>query len=227
MSSNYMSTVRLVTFLTTLAFSLIVGALSADLIAMTEPYFYYKFSALALAISLLTLLTVGPMFIVDLCLRGSFFSYIIIEVSWLSILWVLWLSSGAYVTWTDQQYIALDPEESNCEFVPFTINRFIQACHERKAIMAFSFLSWILLMFYTVTLLVLAFRAQSKGYTSNVWQTGVRDGTLFHSCEKFVGGTSQAVAPQAVVYQSYPPPAQQPVPMSVPMSVLQTYPVQV
>jgi len=38
-------------------------------------------------------------------------------------------------------------------------------------------------MFYTVMLLVLAFRAQSKGYTGNVWQTGVRDGTLFHSSE--------------------------------------------
>jgi len=60
-------------------------------------------------------------------------------------------------------------------------------------------------------LLVLALRAQSQGH--NVWQTGVRDGTLFHPNEKFVGGTPQAVAPQPAVYQSYPPPAQQPVPM--------------
>ena len=33
-------------------------SLSADLISITEPFFYYKFSALALATSLLTLLTV-------------------------------------------------------------------------------------------------------------------------------------------------------------------------
>ena len=43
-------------------FSLIVMSLSADLISLTEPLFYYKFSALALATSLLTLLTVIPMY---------------------------------------------------------------------------------------------------------------------------------------------------------------------
>ena len=80
-------------------------------------------------------------------------------------------------------------------------------------------------MFYTVMLLVLALRAQSKGH--NVWSTGVRDGALFYPNEKFVGGTPQVMAPQPAVYQSYPPSAQQPVPMSVPMSVPQTYPAQV
>ena len=79
-------------------------------------------------------------------------------------------------------------------------------------------------MSYTVMLLVLALRAQSKGH--NVWSTGVRDGALFYPNEKFVGGTPQAVGPHAV-YQSYPPSAQQPIPMSAPMSVPQTYPAQV
>ena len=46
---------------TTLVFSLIVLSLSADLISLTEPDTYFKFSALALATSLLSLLTVGPM----------------------------------------------------------------------------------------------------------------------------------------------------------------------
>ena len=73
-------------------------------------------------------------------------------------------------------------------------------------------------MFYTVMLLVLAFRAQSQGH--NRWQTSVRDGTLFYPSEKFVGGTPQVAAPQPAVYQSYPPPAQQPVPISPP----NTYP---
>lgn len=68
-------------------------------------------------------------------------------------------------------------------------------------------------MFYTVMLLVLALRAQSQGH--NVWVTGVRDGVLFYPSEKFMGGTPQAMAPQPGVYQSYPPPAQQPLPPSV------------
>jgi hypothetical protein len=42
-------------------FAVIVMALSADLISITEPL-YYKFSALSLATSLLTLLTVIPMY---------------------------------------------------------------------------------------------------------------------------------------------------------------------
>jgi len=135
-------------------------ALSADLISLTEPFFYYKFSALALATSLLTLLTVGPMcdqtfgvvgcvtnppcsffacrFLVDWYRSGSLFSYIIVEISWLckpfflfpsrspisspsvAILWVLWLSSGAYAAWTDQQLIDLVPEESSCDFGLFS-----------------------------------------------------------------------------------------------------------
>ena len=70
-------------------------------------------------------------------------------------------------------------------------------------------------MFYTIILLVLALRAQSQGH--NVWQTGVRDGTLFYPSEK--GGAPPMSAPQPAVYQSYPPPVQQ----SLPTSVSHTY----
>jgi len=42
-------------------FALIVMSVSADLIALTSP-FYYKFAALALATSLLTLFTIVPMY---------------------------------------------------------------------------------------------------------------------------------------------------------------------
>ncbi len=40
----------------------IVMCISANLIALTEPLFYYKFAAFALATSLLTLITVIPMY---------------------------------------------------------------------------------------------------------------------------------------------------------------------
>jgi hypothetical protein len=54
---------RLAALGSALLFAIIVLGLSADLIATTEKYVggYYKFTALALAISLLTLLTVAPM----------------------------------------------------------------------------------------------------------------------------------------------------------------------
>jgi len=68
-------------------------------------------------------------------------------------------------------------------------------------------------MFYTIILLVLALRAQSRGH--NVWQAAIRDDTLFYPSEKVVGGAPPMSAPQPAVYQSYPPPAQQTYPQSV------------
>ena len=90
---------------TTVVLSLIVMALSANIIALTEPVFYYKFSALGLATGLMTILTVIPMydranavvgcitempsppfalrFLIDMDRQGSFFSYIVLEISWL------------------------------------------------------------------------------------------------------------------------------------------------
>jgi len=79
-------------------------AVSADLIALTEPLFYYKFAALALTTSLLTLFTVIPMyvlalskvapprlhahshtcrFLIDMIRQGAIFSYVVVEIVWL------------------------------------------------------------------------------------------------------------------------------------------------
>jgi hypothetical protein len=82
-------------------FSIIVVALSADLIALTGPFNYLTFSPLTLSTGLLTILTIIPMygqprsrvfpaslndtayrFIVDLCGQGAFFSYTIVEIVW-------------------------------------------------------------------------------------------------------------------------------------------------
>lgn len=90
---------------TTILFALIVMCISASLIALTEPFFYYKFSALSLSTSLLTMSTVIPMwertnsvvgcvteyrfsplalrFVIDKHRQGSVFSYIVVEISWL------------------------------------------------------------------------------------------------------------------------------------------------
>jgi hypothetical protein len=51
----------LTTGITTL-FSIIVLALSADLVALTAPFSTFTFAALSLATSLLTLLTIIPMY---------------------------------------------------------------------------------------------------------------------------------------------------------------------
>jgi len=209
MSSNavsLLSTARMVTFATTILFSLIVMSLSASLISLTGPLFYYKFSALALSTSLMTMFTVTPMFVIDMLRQGSFFSYIVLEISWLSFLWVLWLSSGAYAAWTDGQLTAAFPEESSCNFGLFSVAGDVEGCEEIKAITAFSFLLWILLMGYTVTLLVLAIRAQERG--NSAWTTGVRDGVLFYSTRKGMGGGGLIQPAPSAIPLSQPEPQQ-------------------
>jgi len=209
----------MVTFSTTILFSLIVMSLSADLISITSPD-YYTFSALALATSLLSF-TVAIMLVVDLLRQGSIFSYIVVEVVWLSILWIFWLSTGSYAAWTDDQITAGLPAESTCDFGFFAnlanpdAN---QICHEIKAIMAFSFLTWILLMSYTLVLMVLAIRAHERG--NSAWTTGVRDGVLFYSIRKTTGGAAQVQDAQSTIPYSLSPPQQallqQPLPQQIP-----------
>jgi len=211
--ANTLSIVRTVTLGTTILFALIVMCISASLISLTEPLFYYKFSALSLSTSLLTMFTVTPMFVIDMLRQGSIFSYIVVEISWLSFLWVLWLSSGSYAAWTDGQIINAFPNESSCNFGLFSVPAAVEGCQEIKAIMAFSFLLWILLMGYTVTLLVLAIRAQERG--NSAWNTGVRDGVLFYSSRKTTGGAGQVHAAPASIPLSYQPPPQQSIPSSI------------
>jgi len=202
-SSKYLSIGRIVIFSKTILFSLIVMSLSADLISLTTPVFYYKFSALALANSLLTMLTVAIMLVVDLLRQGSIFSYIVVEISWLSVLWVLWLSTASYAAWTDGQITAAFPEEASCDFGFFADPRAAQGCHEIKGIMALSFLIWILLMSYTIMLVVLGIRAQERD--NAVWTTGVRDGVLFFSIRKTsTGGAAQVQTGLASVPYSLP-----------------------
>jgi len=165
------------------------------------------------------MLTVAIMLVVDMLRQGSIFSYIVVEIVWLSVLWVLWLSSGSYAAWTDGQITATFPGESGCDFGLFVDPRATQGCHEIKGIMAFSFLTWILLMSYTVTLLVLAMRSQERG--NSAWTTGVRDGVLFYSLRKTTGGAPQVQTQLATVPYSLPP-AQQLSPQQPPLQ--QAYP---
>jgi hypothetical protein len=69
-------------------------------------------------------------------------------------------------------------------------------------------------MSYTVVLVVLAIRAQGRG--NSAWTTGVRDGVLFYSVRKTMGGAAQVQAAPATIPYSLPPqqqpPPQQPYP---------------
>jgi hypothetical protein len=61
-------------------------------------------------------------------------------------------------------------------------------------------------MSYTVTLLVLAIRAQERG--NSAWTTGVRDGVLFYSSRKGMGGGGLIQPVPAAIPLSQPQPQQ-------------------
>ena len=61
-------------------------------------------------------------------------------------------------------------------------------------------------MAYTITLLVLAIRAQERG--NSAWTTGVRDGVLFYSARKGMGGGGLIQPAPAGIPLSPPQPQQ-------------------
>ncbi|KAI0316129.1 hypothetical protein OF83DRAFT_288268 [Amylostereum chailletii] len=169
-SLSKLSLVRLVVLGTTLLFSLIVLGVSADLLNTTVSELdgsYFVFSALAVAVAVITIVSVVPMIVIDFLRQGAFTSLVWVEVAWFSVLWILWLSTGADTAWANDQVFV----GSSCDFANSIVKTF---CNEFKAVMAFSFLTWIVLMAYTSTLIVLAFIGHSR--SQRTWTSTVREG---------------------------------------------------
>jgi len=205
-SSNYLATVRVVTFATTIVFSTIVVCLSAHLMIFAS---FAGYLILPISASMFTIFTVIPMYVIGMFRQGSIFSRIAFEIGWLSVLWVLWLSTASLLVWVDTS-LTSGPGQSRCSFEFFDDLGHLQVCNETNATAAFSFLLWFLLMAYTILLLVLSMRAHQQGRPA--WTAAVRDGVLLYSRisgDKTVGSRSQVVATLPTIHQSHPPPSQQ------------------
>jgi len=202
MALGIFSIARLAVFGTTLLFALIVLGLSADILAFTEKSVggYFYFSALAVATALITLLTIAPMIIIDFIRRGAFTSLIVVEVVWLGILWVLWIATAAYAAYTDG--VAYD--SVSCSDIPSAAGDAKRVCNEFKAIIAFSFLAWVLLMGYTKVLIICAFIGSLRG--NKTWTTTVKDVSFFTRQGKF---DNTAMQQQPQQQQFYPPQSEQ------------------
>ncbi|RDX47605.1 hypothetical protein OH76DRAFT_721542 [Lentinus brumalis] len=140
---------------------IVVASLSAHLIAYVEENFggYYAFAALGVATGGLTMLSLPVILIIDLLRKGAFTSLVVVELSWLGILWVLWLATAALTVDSTSAVF------STCDFI---LN---QLCHETQAIEAFSFLAWIALLAYTILLLIVALVNASRG--APMWKSTV------------------------------------------------------
>jgi len=147
--------------------SLIAMALAANLTSITESLVkqYFTWAALAIAVGVVSLLSIPVMLALDAARTRAFTSLIIFELSWLSVLQILWLVVGAMAASGIKQW------GGQCDF---TFNSEINtACKENSAIAAFGFLAWLPLLGYTILLLILALIRHNKG--APVWLSTVKD----------------------------------------------------
>ncbi|KAF7301574.1 hypothetical protein MIND_00722900 [Mycena indigotica] len=153
---------RLIALGVALLFAVIVLGLAAGLTATTEKYLggYFEFAALAIATASITIVTIPVMIAFEFLQPGRVFtSKIAVEISWLFILWVLWLATAADAT-----------NAASVNFISrcgdYFSSRIESACRQTAGVQAFSFLNWLILMAYTVFILVLAIIAQSRGHAA-------------------------------------------------------------
>ncbi|CAE6432651.1 unnamed protein product [Rhizoctonia solani] len=157
-------TVRLASYGTVLVFSLIMLGISGSVFG-SSPGIDVILALILLAASSITWVFMFPALLVSIFRRGSFLSWVAIELGICGFLWVLWLASAAYTT-SLSAGIAL-----NCDLASDIGAE--SSCRQYQAIQAFSWLNWVILFAYIVLVIALAIKAMNKG--QSVWTMEISD----------------------------------------------------
>lgn len=157
----------------TLMLAIVVLGISGHLIAI-RPTDYWRFAALAVAVSSLTILTLPVILIVNtMFVRDHRISQerILGEAVWLTIMWILWLSTGANATRAAREHFFAGA----CSFFSGYPNKI---CNEFKVVEAFAYIIFIILLCYTIGLMVYEFtRDESQDrYEGQTGRGGVETG---------------------------------------------------
>jgi hypothetical protein len=195
---SILTTIRLVTFIAAIVFSVIVLSLSAHIIAFyeSELSIYPRFAAMGIAVSLITLLTLPTFMVIDAQRDGAPTSMIIVELATLTLLWVLWLVAASL----SAQWFG----GFNCDIFLSTTD-FQASCHESQAVEAFSFLAFFAILGYVFVLLVFTIIAHNRGH--NVWTSSVKQTNFFAppvNPPPDAGG-EKGMPPQQQQQYQYPP----------------------
>ncbi|CAK5276097.1 unnamed protein product [Mycena citricolor] len=131
--------IRLVALSLVSVFAVIVLGLTAGLTSLTETYLggYFQFAALGIATASLTLLTVPAMIALEIIRPGGFTSQIIVELPWLSVLWVLWLATAA-----DATNVANNIFIASCG--DYFSDKIAQGCRETSAVQGLAYVTWVI-----------------------------------------------------------------------------------
>ncbi|KZP21783.1 hypothetical protein FIBSPDRAFT_501683 [Athelia psychrophila] len=176
---------RTVVFSLSSLFALIVLGLAANNIL------FLVFSILAIITAGFTIVTLPVMLIIDAKRSGVFTSMIFTELVTLFVLWVLWLATAA---WATNTFVSPFEFEDSCRY-------YIGACGEFKALIAFSHLTWILLMVYYGVLLVMGFIGANRG--QRTWTTSVKEAGFFSPGPRYAAAPSNNSA--SMQQQQYHP----------------------
>ncbi|KAG2141003.1 hypothetical protein DEU56DRAFT_796599 [Suillus clintonianus] len=153
----------------TLILAIVVLGISAHLIAI-RPTDYWRFAALAVAVSSLTILTF-PLFIIlafSVTRQGKH-GVIVAEAMWSTIMWILWLSTGANSTRAARRTFF----SGACGVFTFYGSK---TCNEFKTVEAFAYIIFIILLGYTIGLMVYEFTHESDRGTG-ASRGGIETGT--------------------------------------------------
>jgi len=202
MRMSILHTVRLVLFGLLLVFSLLVLGMSANLlnISTTQNDGSLPFEGLAVAVSVITFLTVIPIIVIDFIRRGAFTSFVVFEIAWVFVLMILWIAAAAETSATPI-FIG------GCS--DFDDNDAASNCHQFQAIQAFAWLNFIILFGWLVTLIVGCTIQHTKGNTG-VWKSPVSETGFFGAGSSAPGGaaaghTSNPGYPPQHQYPGQPP----------------------
>ncbi|OCH95963.1 hypothetical protein OBBRIDRAFT_822585 [Obba rivulosa] len=214
---SWVDIIRVIVLAWTFFCSLIAMALAADLTSISESLVkqYFTWAALAIAVGILSITSIPAMVVVDLLRTGAFTSMIVVELSWLSVLHVLWLVVGAMAASSSSNYWG-----GTCDF-NFS-NEINTACKETQAVAAFGFLAWLPLLGYTVLLLVLAIIRQTNGIP--VWLLSVKES--FRDGTDVTHANGPTIAPQFMETKVMDSPAPPSMPYTPPTgaATMTTYP---
>ncbi|KAF5393694.1 hypothetical protein D9757_000361 [Collybiopsis confluens] len=191
----FLSVMRLTVFIATLVCSVIVVALSAHFTWVTVTFdgVYFASVVVALTASVLSIISLSTMIALDFTRKGAFTSKVLTEVIWILVLWIVWVAAASLLA-QDQEVLGVGV---GCDDAFFPA-----ACQEYNAIEAFSFLAWLSLLNYNITLLIYAIVGSARG--TSPWSSSVKEGLLVPALDKQypmnTGGTA---------YTEFYPPQQQ------------------
>lgn len=178
-------TVRTASFATVLAFALIVLGISGYWVSLLGGY--GTFVNFSLAVAVLTWAFVFPILLVSKLRRGSFLSWVAVELGVVGFMWIMWLATASYITSMTAGYAL------NCD------SRFLSTveesiCRQYQALQAFSWLNWLIIFAYLVMLIVFIVKAVSTG--RSVWTAEIADLSSF---------SAEGGAPSTNPNTMYPP----------------------